>query len=355
MEMRISLYNSETYVCDLDYTLKSTPILELLRGKTIFITGATGLICSALIDLILRYNEKNGNSITVLAGGRNEQKMKDRFSRYIDSDCLRFITYDASRKNELNFYCDYIIHGASNAFPSVIQAHPIETMIQNFSGLHELLGYAEMYNVVNTVFISSSEVYGVKNDSEPFAENEYGFIDILNPRSSYSMGKRAAETLCASYSYEKKVAVSIVRPGHIYGPTASRNDNRVSSAFAYDAANGKDLVLKSDGLQIRSYCYTLDCATAILTVLVSGHSGVAFNISNPVSVITIREIAELFSKYGNVKLLFDFPTQSERVAFNPMVNSSLKSDKLQALGWSGLFDPREGVAHTIKILKEIKA
>ena len=72
---------------------------------------------------------------------------------------------------------------------------------------------------------------------------------------------------------KKDIAVSIVRPGHIYGPTATRKDNRVSTAFAYNASDGKDIIMKSDGAQIRSYCYMLDCASAILYVLLKGKKG----------------------------------------------------------------------------------
>ena len=69
------------------------------------------------------------------------------------------------------------------------------------------------------VFISSSEVYGKHAGENPLEESEYGYIDLLNPRSSYSMGKRAAETMCISYAKDYNLHVTIARPGHIYGPT----------------------------------------------------------------------------------------------------------------------------------------
>ena len=186
----------------------------------------------------------------------------------------------------------------------------------------------------------------------PFKEGEYGFIELLNARNSYSVGKRAAETLCASYAAEYRVESVIVRPGHIYGPTASRSDNRVSSAWAYDVAQGKDIVMKSDGAQIRSYCYCLDCASAILKVLLKGEHCRAYNISNPDSVISIRQMAELLAKYAGVQLKMELPTEEEKKGFNPMSNSSLDSTALLALGWHGLFDAAQGFRHTLEILKE---
>ena len=145
----------------------------------------------------------------------------------------------------------------------------------------------------------------------------------------------------------------IVRPGHIYGPTATESDNRVSSAWAYDVARGKDIVMKSDGTQIRSYCHCLDSASAILKVLLKGENRHAYNISNPDSVINIRQMAELLAKSAGVQLKMELPTEEEKKGFNPMSNSSLDSTELLALGWKGLFSAEQGFSHTVEILKEI--
>lgn len=351
-EEDMNLYASRTYLNDINYVIGENDWLNRFKGKALLVTGASGLICSSLVDLLLFYNDITGSDITIYAAGRDQEKIKKRFSKFFSSPYLKYVAYNASTANLFDFDVDYIIHGASNAFPSLIQAHPVETMKDNFCGMLELLEYAEHHQVSNTVFISSSEIYGCKSAMEPFEEEEYGYIDILNPRSAYPIGKRAAETLCASYAFEKKIPISIVRPGHIYGPTASRSDNRVSSVFAYDAATGKDLVLKSDGSQIRSYCYMLDCATAILKVALEGKTVTAYNISNPQSIISIREMASMFAKYGEVSLRFEWPSRSESAAFNPMSNSSLNSDRLQALGWKGVFDAPRGIEHTIRILEE---
>lgn len=358
MEKNIDIYRSPLYIQDLKFVIRNTKILEQFSGTSILITGATGLICSGVVDLLLFYNElfleneTNENPIQLYIAGRNEKKIRKRFSGFADKGYFHFVPYDANKRNAFHFKADYIIHGAGNAYPAVIQEKPVETMLDNFQGLYELLTYAKRHRVKNTLFISSSEVYGEKSNTEPFGENEYGFVDILNPRSSYSSGKRAAETLCASFSYERDICTTIIRPGHIYGPTASKADNRVSSMFAFEAAYGNNLILKSEGAQIRSYCYVLDSATSILTVLLCGESGTAYNISNPDSIITIRQIAELYAEHGGVQLMFDLPNDTEKASFNPMSNSSLNSSKLQSLGWKGLFSAETGTEHTVKIIRE---
>ena len=108
----------------------------------------------------------------------------------------------------------------------MIVKEPVETMLSNFLGMKSLLDFAKEYGSKRILYISSSEIYGKKDGDQPYHEGEYGYIDMLNPRNSYSIGKRAAETLCASYADEYGVESVIVRPGHIYGPTASPYDNR---------------------------------------------------------------------------------------------------------------------------------
>ena len=350
----MNIYNSALWRADLDETIAALPELEELSGKAVLITGCTGLIGSALTDSLIRWNETHNGKIRVFAAGRDTRKVETRFQPYAYADWFRAVPYDASAAdNAFDFSCNYIVHAASNAYPGMIVKEPVETMLSNFLGLKCLLDYARVHHVKRVLYVSSSEVYGQKESSQPYRETDYGYVELLNPRSSYPMGKRAAETLCAAYAAEYGTDSVIVRPGHIYGPTASPLDNRVSSAWAYAAAREEDIVMKSDGAQIRSYCYCLDCASAMLTVLLRGETVRAYNISNPDSIITIRQMAELLTKAAGVALRMEAPTEAERKGFNPMSNSSLDSESLLKLGWKGIFNAERGFAHTVEILREI--
>ena len=349
----MSIYNSEIWISDLDEVIASFPEIEEFAGKSVMITGCTGLICSAAADLLIRWNETHDGSIRILAAGRSEKKIRERFAPYDGREWFGIVPYDAAVTKELDVPCDYIIHGASNASPNKIVREPVETMLSNVSGLKVLLDCARKQHAKRLLLISSSEVYGKKEGGHSYRTDEYGYIDLLNSRNSYSVGKRAAETLCASYADEYGVESVIIRPGHIYGPTALKSDNRVSSAWAYAAAEGKDIVMKSDGAQIRSYCYCPDSASAILTALVKGESVHAYNISNPDSVISIREMAHILADSAGVNLRMELPTEEERKGFNPMSNSSLDGSELLELGWKGLFDANRGFRHTIEIIKEV--
>lgn len=347
------IYDSPLWFEDIDKISRYLPKLSELAGKSVLITGAAGLICSAVTDIFIRYNETHDTPIRIIAAGRWPEEMSNRFGEYYDRDYFSYVRYDASKNdNRIAVKADYIIHGASNASPKAIVAEPVETMLSNFNGLNYLLNYAKENGTKRLLYISSSEVYGQKSDGKPFKEDDYGYIDLLNPRNSYSVGKRAAETLCASFYAEYGVESVIVRPGHIYGPTASPKDDRISSAFAYAAARGEKLVMKSAGTQLRSYCHCLDCASAIIKVLMKGEPVGAYNISNPDSIVTVCKMAKAIAKAGNVELVNEAASDKEKRSFNPMDNSALDAERLIELGWNGWFGVEDGAYRTLRVLAD---
>ncbi len=342
------LYQNELYRADLLRAAKANDF-SALSGKTVLLTGASGLIGTAVTDLLLSYNREHHADIRVIAAVYDYNETVERF----DPDPhLSIVYYNAFDPVTFDFKADAIIHAASNASPDAYVRDPVGTMMANYMGIYELLKYGTRCGAQKVLYISSSEVYGKKEHPGAFKEDEYGYVDILNVRASYPMGKRSAETLCVSYAQQYGANVSIVRPGHIYGPTALPTDRRVSSMFAYQAAKGEPLILKSAGTQRRSYCYTVDCASAILRVLASGENCGAYNISNRDSIITIREMAQYYAEAGGVALQAEAATSEEQAAFNPMDDSSLNSEKLESLGWTGLFSAEEGLSHTVAILRE---
>lgn len=345
------IYSCNLWFDDLDKILASMPELEGLAGEKIFITGANGLICSSVVDLLIRWNETHSGKIFILAAGRNISRIRERFGEFSGRDYFTYINYDTSLKNYIPPEINYIIHGAGNAFPDAFLNEPVETMMSNILGLRDLLDYSRENLTKKVLYISSCEIYGKRseNNLSPFTENDYGYTDLLNMRNCYSVSKRASETLCASYKSEYGTDSAIVRPGHIYGPTASERDNRVASAFAYSAARGENIIVKSDGLQLRSWCYSPDCAGAILKVMLNGGSVQAYNI--PGNILTIREISELLAAFGGVKLIHEGASDNEVKVFNPMNNSSLDGSKIESLGWKNLFDAKTGFEHTVKILR----
>lgn len=337
----------KAYWDDVRQIISCIPNHEKLFGKVIMITGANGMICSSVVDILLHLNKEEDAGIQIVLAGRSSKKTASRFYEFAEGIDYRFMFYDAADYQNIDVNADFILHGAGNANPAKYTKEPVETMLANFIGLNNLLDMAVRMNSKRVLYISSSEVYGNITEIRPYKENDYGFVDILNMRASYPSAKRAAETLCVAYGSEYGLDTVMVRPGHIYGPAITDSDSRASAEFTRNAASGHDIVMKSKGIQLRSYCYSLDCASAILTVLLNGEKGNSYNISNKNSVCTISDIASAFANYVGRKVIFQDATAYDKKGYNLMINSSLDATKLEALGWKALFNLENGTARTI--------
>ena len=236
---------NKLYLEDIEKVIKNIPI-EGLKNKSIFITGTCGLICSSIVDILVYINDKYDGNIKIYASGRTIESIKKRFVSYIDRPDFYYIQYDVNEKLNIDSKIDFIIHGASNANPALYVSNPVATILTNVIGLNNLLKFSVNNKVSRVLNISSSEVYGLKENENLYLENEYGYVDILNSRACYPSSKRTAETLASAYYNEYGIDVVMVRPGHVYGPTMTNSDNRASSAFARDIINDNNIVMKSE-------------------------------------------------------------------------------------------------------------
>lgn len=335
---------------DLDKIIKRNH-LEKLCKKRILITGATGLIGSNIAEIIFYLNYKYASDNKLYLAGRDFRRIESRFS-YGRNNKFQFVEFDASTGIPplVDDDFDFIIHAAGNVHPAAYAKFPVETMLCNFLGLNSLYKIANKQTRI--CYVSSSEVYGILNSNEPHKEDEYGYIDLLNVRSAYVNSKRASETLCVSYSDEFNVECVIVRPGHIYGPFFTSYDTKASAQFIRSAIAGENIVMKSKGEQIRSYCYSYDCAAAVLISLLNGQNCGAYNISNPSSVCSIRDFALELADISGIEVIYEEPSEEEKKGYTPIINSSLNASKLLDLGWNPCFTLREGLKRSVEFNRE---
>ena len=328
------------------------PDLSVLDGASVLVTGASGLVGSAFAELLLA-RAAAGARVGIFLAGRSEPPLRARFA-----GCAApwtFVPFDALAPWRCDRRFDFILHAAAPAHPAAIMERPADTLRAIVSGTSSVLAHAAATGARRVLFVSSSEVYGVLPGKEtPWREDESGFVDPLSPRSCYSQGKRAAETLCAAAAEQDGTDVVIARPGHVYGPTATASDSRAHAEFARAAASGKPIVLRSPGLQLRSYCHALDCATAFAALFARGEKARAYNVPGPAEPVTIRRMAEAFAAAGGVDVRDASSFAPNPQSENPMSNSSLDSGRIAALGWSPFFDMNRGAADTIARLRHLR-
>lgn len=320
---------------------------EKLSGANILVTGATGLIGGCLVETLMTSPRRD---YQVYASGRNEERARARFRDFADDPAFHFVRYDVMQPLQSDVRFDYVVHAASNASPNFFAKRPVEVIKSNVDGVAHLMEYGLSHGMKRFLYVSSGEVYG-EGDGRTFTEDYGGYVNPTSPRSCYPSSKRAAETLCVSYAAEYGADVVIARPCHVYGPYFTEQDNRVYAQFIRNVLNDEDIVMKSTGEQFRSWCYVVDCVSALLHILLKGTSGEAYNIADADSNISIRELAETIAGICGKKVVIDLPDADEKRGFNPVTKSVFSTKKMEVLGWKPQNHISTGLRNTIEEIK----
>lgn len=322
--------------------------IDRLRGKTVAVTGATGLIGSSFLRALHAVSRAHSLNLRPLALCRNPERARIILA---DLEDLEYLPYDAVNPLPDRFRADYILHAAANAHPAAFSADPAGTLRAGLLGTMHLLENIRA-NGGRLLFCSTGEIYGENPAIEAFDEHSFGAVDPMRARACYPEGKRAAEALCAAYADQYGVDVLAARLCYVYGPAITKENSRADAQFLRRALAGEDIIMKSPGSQIRSYCYAADAATALLTLMLKGEAGQAYNIANPMSVSSIRNYAQTLAGLAGVQLRFELPPEAEQKGYSTVTRAVLNPEKLMALGWKPLYDLETGLKHTLEISRE---
>lgn len=341
------MFNTEFY----EKSLAAACEGAALNDASVLVTGATGLIGSFLVDALARMKAAGAN-IEIHAAGRSAEGVRRRFGELADAPFFHYVPYDATRPVTLDFEPDFIVHAATSAHPMAYATDPVGTLRANVFGAMELLEVLRKQGHGRFLMLSSGETYGENPDlPDGFSETDHGWIDPMLPRACYPEGKRAAETLCAGYAAQYGVDALVARLCHVYGPTFTPSNSRADAQFIRKALAGEDIVMKSLGTQVRSFCYVADAVNALMTLLIRGATGQAYNVANRASVASIRQYAETLADIAGVKVVFDVPPEVERAGYTKITRAVLNPAKLEGLGWSAKYDLRSGLEATYRCCK----
>ncbi len=369
----MSLYDSRLYMEDIRLVAGCNYKWEMLSGKSVAISGGTGMIGSFIVDVLMYQNEVMGLDTHIYVLGRSEKKAWDRFGKYMDCDKLHFVCHDINEQLDIDKFVDlnsmhvgwdaadksqprmdYIIHAASNTHPAAYAGDPIGTISANVLGTKYLFDFAEKAGCKRFVFLSSVEIYGENNgDTDKFSEDYLGYIDCNTLRAGYPESKRTGEALCQAYIKQRGFDIVIPRLSRVYGPTMLMSDTKAISQFILKGAYGEDIVLKSEGMQLYSYAYVADAASAIIKLMLEGENGQAYNVASDASDLTLRELAETIADYVGKNVVYELPDKAESAGYSKATKALLDCEKIKSTGWRPVYGMKDGLKRTIDILKEV--
>lgn len=350
-------YISRIYQQDIELVINQVE-LKKLSGSKLLITGATGMIASVIIDILMQYNSTINDSskgIHIIAISRSEAKARERFAPYWNSGFLTYLSHDIVKQLPELGNVDYVLHAASNTHPRAYATDPIGTITANVSGTYELLSYAAEHHCRRFLCFSSVEIYGEnRKDVDKFGESYLGYIDCNTVRAGYPESKRLSESLCNAFAAQKEQDFVIGRFSRVYGPTMGKDDSKAIAQFIRKAAAGEDIVLKSEGNQLYSYTYVVDAAVAALYLLLYGKSGEAYNVADENSEITLNELAGILAEAAGSRVVFELPDAVEQAGYSTATKALLDTKKINELGWRAQTPIKEGLEKTVQILRDCR-
>lgn len=313
---------------DIEDFVKNFTLAKSLEGAKFLITGATGLIGSTLVRCLLALNK----NIQITCPIRNLKKAKVTYGEDIDSICFiecELVSYLRGLTENDDF--QYIVHCASPTEGKYMIEHPVDTYMLAIDSTRAILEYARKKKT-DIVYVSSLEFYGQNFNDKLITEDMQGYVNNTDPRSSYPLGKRAAEYLCAAYAKQYGVNVKVARLTQTFGAGVSTDDNRVFAQFARSVIKGKNIVMHTKGESAKPYCYTTDCVSAILYILLRGEKGEAYNVANQETYISIKDMANFLCTHFNPKLKVVVEEHPE-MGYAPVTKLNLSTEKLRSIGW----------------------
>ena len=344
-------YKNDFVWNDVREMMATTLPWDRLDNKSCLVTGANGMIATYVVYLLISLVRERRINIHVIALSRNRQRSEELFADFLDDPHFELLTQDVCMPIHLEGRLDYIFHFAGNASPYYIENDPVGIMKSNLLGTINVLECARDKAVKKVIFASTREVYGANVERNSLTETSFGYLDCLDARSCYPESKRAAESLCKSYSLQDGVDFNSVRIAHTYGPGMKlENDGRVMSDLLKYAIQGRNIVLRSKGDMLRAFCYVTDTVVGLMYILFYGEKSLAYNLANETEEISIRDLADMLLGLSPVKGLridYDIPERLPNV-YCDYKRVRLDTSQLESLGWKPRVSLEDGISRVVK-------
>ena len=334
--------------------------MNFFSGKTILVTGATGLIGSNLIDNLMRIKE-----VKIIALSLTEEKIKKSFKKYIGKENFKYIARDISLGiNDLTETIDICFHAAGSTEGSKVSNYPVDIIMPNLIGIKNCCDFmVSQYKNKKVkgrlVLFSSATIYANNTNKDLVVkEKDTNYTEELNGNNaSYSQSKRMVEVIAQAYKKQFNIDFVTARFSYVYGNTKSI-PNTAFFEFIKKCIKREDILINKSNTPKRDNIYIDDAIEALLIVSEKGVTGEAYNISSNQekgNYLAIDEIANIIAEISNEYYSKTENFRSISVLLRENISKRtpgliLDNTKLKSLGWNLKTDFREGIR---KILENI--
>ncbi len=270
------------------------PFTDVLRGKKLLITGATGFFGKWLLAGLAELNQHRNVGLEITALSRSPERFLESYPSYRGLSGVRYLAADVATFTEALPHVDLAIHAATEAARPGWQQNASEVIETTVNGTRLVLAALQKAGVKRVVTTSSGAVYG-KQPSEltHLPETYLGAPDCMDPATTtaYAEGKRLSELLGVVAAKEHGFDFISARCFAFIGGYLPLDAHFAAGNFIRDVMEGGPITIGGDGTPHRSYLYAGDLVVWLMTLLLKGVSGRAYNVGSDESV-SIKTLAQ---------------------------------------------------------------
>jgi UDP-glucuronate decarboxylase len=316
---------------------------QFFEGKSILITGASGLVGSYLTTFFQSLDSYELNNLDLYVSS-----LSGEFTTEIKGN-TKILKGDLTDLNFLETFpaFDLIIHASGYGQPGKFLQDTTKTMKLNSIVTQVLC--EKIHDSGQFLFLSTSEIYSGL-ERPPFLESQVGITNTDHERAPYIESKRFGETVVSNLNKSNRnLSGYSARLALAYGPGVKESDSRVLYNFIQSALATGEINLKDSGSAMRTYCYILDAVSMMISILKNGQDPI-YNVGGA-SRISIAELARKVAFLTNAKLTI--PIKSESFLSSAPSDVWLDLSRISNIADTTSFiDIEDGLARTIAWLTE---
>ena len=262
---------------------------ESLRGKTVFITGGTGFFGIWMISALLSIKHRLGGDLRLILLSRSPEKFlqahaDQHFERWVEFVRGDVRDFKLNRAQRVTHLVHMATTNADETFAGEDQLKKLNVLYEGTLNLLEQCGES----LESALFTSSGVAYGVSRNAL-ISECELTAPDTTDLGAALSLGKLVAEYLVAYHAVKFGYSYSIARCFAFGGQHLPLDIHYAFGNFIRDALDGKDIEIRGDGQDVRSYLYIGDATAWLLRLLVEPNNQI-YNVGSS-QAVSIESLA----------------------------------------------------------------